>query len=71
MAPRGAERVVLRTGDDPRTARCVAEALGVEEVHAGLLPEDKLTRIRAVQERGEAVALVGEISLLLSGRPSP
>src|SRR5690606_38924969 len=35
----GIERIVMLTGDDPRTARAIAASAGIDEVHAGLLPE--------------------------------
>jgi Cd2+/Zn2+-exporting ATPase len=51
-------RSVMLTGDNPRTARAIASALGVE-VHANLLPEDKLREIAALKARA-SVAMVGD-----------
>ena len=56
----GVRRIVMLTGDDPRVAAAVAAEVGITEVHAGLLPEDKLTVIRRLQTDGEVVAMVGD-----------
>jgi Cu+-exporting ATPase len=51
---------VLLTGDNERTARSVAEAVGIEHVRANVLPEDKVEEVRRLQEAGEVVAMVGD-----------
>jgi Cd2+/Zn2+-exporting ATPase len=52
----GAERIVMLTGDHEDVARATAAAVGIEEVHAGLLPEDKQEWVRRlVAEHGIAV----------------
>ena len=56
----GIEQIVLLTGDNQVTANSVAESLGIEMVHAELLPEDKLTVIRQLQRKYENVAMVGD-----------
>ncbi len=53
-------RTVLLTGDNPGSAAAIGSALGVEDVRAGLLPEDKTSAIRALRERGGIVAMVGD-----------
>ncbi|HEV2930282.1 MAG TPA: heavy metal translocating P-type ATPase [Propionibacteriaceae bacterium] len=53
-------RPVLLTGDHEATAYAVADAVGIEEVIAGVLPTGKLTAIRRRQESGERVAMVGD-----------
>ncbi len=53
-------RVLMLTGDNERVARAMATQAGIEEVHAGLLPDDKLRLVRAAQGRGERVAFVGD-----------
>jgi len=55
----GVERVYLLTGDNPATARAVAEALGLDGYRAGLLPADK---VAAVKELGRdlPLAMVGD-----------
>ena len=56
----GIRKVVMLTGDAPRVAEAVAASLGIDEVYAGLLPEDKLQAVRRLQERGHVVAMVGD-----------
>ena len=51
---------VLLTGDHKNAAEAIASQLGIREVHAGCLPEDKLNHIGAYQERGEAVCMIGD-----------
>jgi len=53
-------RTVMLTGDNQRTARAVADAVGIEEVRAGLLPEGKVKAIRELQAAGHVVAMVGD-----------
>lgn len=56
----GIKKIVLLTGDNSRTAEALAAELGIEEVSAELMPEDKLTEIRRLQEQGYQVAMVGD-----------
>ena len=56
----GVRRIAMLTGDNARTASIVANAAGITEVHAGMLPDDKLAWIRDAQEKGEVVAMVGD-----------
>jgi len=56
----GIDRFVVLTGDNEHTARAVAEQVGVDEVRARLLPEDKVTAIRELQAAGRRVAMVGD-----------
>ena len=51
---------VLLTGDAPGPARAVAEELGIAEVEAQCLPEDKMARIERMEEGGHRVAMVGD-----------
>ncbi|WP_110943738.1 heavy metal translocating P-type ATPase [Streptomyces niger] len=55
----GAEPALL-TGDNARTAARTADESGLTDVRAGLLPEDKVAAVRAWQERGERVLVVGD-----------
>jgi Cu+-exporting ATPase len=59
MRRRGLE-VVLLTGDTEATARAVAGRVGITEVHAGVRPEDKANRVKALQAERRAVAMVGD-----------
>jgi Cd2+/Zn2+-exporting ATPase len=56
----GVRRILMLTGDHPKVAAAVAAEVGISEVHAALLPEDKLTVIRQLQADGEVVAMVGD-----------
>ncbi|MCK6210458.1 cation-translocating P-type ATPase [Georgenia sp. EYE_87] len=56
----GVRRVVMLTGDAPAVAEAIGRATGVDEVRAGLLPEDKLDAVRELQRRGLTVAMVGD-----------
>ena len=53
-------RVAMVTGDDRRTAEAVARGLGIEEVAAEVLPEDKAARVEAMRQGGRRVAFVGD-----------
>jgi Cu+-exporting ATPase len=53
-------KIVMATGDNETTARAVAGRLGIDDVHAGLRPEDKLTLIENLQREGQVVAMAGD-----------
>ncbi|MEZ4256854.1 MAG: copper-translocating P-type ATPase [Polyangiales bacterium] len=53
-------RVVMATGDNGTTARSVAEAVGVDEVLAELVPERKADTIRRLRQEGHVVAMAGD-----------
>ncbi|MCX6082124.1 MAG: cation-translocating P-type ATPase [Chloroflexi bacterium] len=56
----GLKRIVMLTGDDRITAMSIAHQVGIEDVRAELLPEDKLAIIRELQKEGHVVAMVGD-----------
>lgn len=53
-------KVIMATGDNERTAKAVASTLGIDEIRAGVLPEDKSDLIRALQAQGHKVAMAGD-----------
>lgn len=53
-------RTVMLTGDQQKTAEAVAALVGVDDVFAGVLPDQKEAKIRELQEAGERVAMVGD-----------
>jgi Cd2+/Zn2+-exporting ATPase len=57
---RGIERIVMLTGDHEATARTVAARIGVDDYHAGLLPAEKVARIRELEAEHGRVAMVGD-----------
>jgi Cu+-exporting ATPase len=53
-------RLVMLTGDNRRTAEAVAGKLGIDEVIADVLPEDKVATVRLLKEKHEVVAMAGD-----------
>lgn len=53
-------RVVMLTGDNKATANAVAKQMGIDEVIAEVLPEDKSKEVTRLQQRGEKVGMVGD-----------
>ncbi|HEY8595472.1 MAG TPA: heavy metal translocating P-type ATPase [Devosiaceae bacterium] len=53
-------RIIMATGDTERTARAVAGRLGIDEIRAGILPEDKQKLVDELHERGAIVAMAGD-----------
>lgn len=56
----GVRHVLMLTGDDRRTAEAIAAQAGITEVHAELLPEEKLAIIRKLKQEGNVVAMTGD-----------
>lgn len=56
----GVKHVVMLTGDNRVTAQAIAREVGIDEVHAELLPEDKLAKIESLVARFGTVAMVGD-----------
>lgn len=53
-------QLVMLTGDNPLTAYTIAQELGIEQVIAGVLPTEKAEAIKALQRKGEKVAMIGD-----------
>ena len=53
-------RVVMATGDNERTAKAVAARLGIDEIRADVLPQDKARIIQELQAQGRKVAMAGD-----------
>lgn len=56
----GISKIVMMTGDSERTARAVAEKVGVDEFHAEVLPEDKAEYVRCEKAKGRKVIMIGD-----------
>ncbi len=56
----GVEKVVMLTGDTRLVAEAVGKATGIDEIHASLLPEDKLDVVAQMQRQGHVMAMVGD-----------
>ena len=53
-------KIVMATGDNATTAKAVASQLGIDEVRAGMRPEEKLALIDELQRQGKVVAMAGD-----------
>ncbi|WP_448325902.1 copper-transporting P-type ATPase [Sulfitobacter sp. M13] len=53
-------RIIMATGDNERTARAVAGRLGIDEIRADVMPEDKARIIKELQAEGHKVAMAGD-----------
>lgn len=56
----GIKKMVMLTGDNRHTAELVANTLGLDEFHAELLPEDKVTYVKKLKDAGHVVAMAGD-----------
>ncbi|MBZ9660382.1 heavy metal translocating P-type ATPase [Mesorhizobium sp. ESP-6-4] len=53
-------RIIMATGDNERTARAIAGRLGIDEVRAGLLPDEKGALVEELRAKGAGVAMAGD-----------
>ena len=53
-------KTYMLTGDNERTARVIAEKLGIDDVIAEVSPEDKYKKVKELQEQGKKVAMIGD-----------
>ena len=60
LKDRGIEHVIMLTGDNRQVADRVADKIGIDDVYADLLPEDKVNAIKDAQQRFGPVAMVGD-----------
>lgn len=60
LRSQGIKQIYMLTGDNKHTARLVGDTLGLDAVHAELLPEDKVTWVNTLQAQGLHVAMVGD-----------
>lgn len=56
----GVKHVVMLTGDNEHTARAVADEVGIDEVAAQLMPEDKVAKVKELVDAGHRVAMIGD-----------
>ena len=56
----GVRRIALLTGDHAAAAAAIAEQVGIDDVHADLLPQDKVERLAAIEKQYGSVAMVGD-----------
>jgi Zn2+/Cd2+-exporting ATPase len=56
----GVKKIIMLTGDNSRTANAVAREVGIDEVRAELLPEDKVTAIEELTAQYDVVAMIGD-----------
>ena len=53
-------RIIMATGDNERTAKSIGARLGIDEIRADVLPQDKARIVRELQEAGHKVAMAGD-----------
>lgn len=53
-------KIVMLTGDDEKTAKYIASLVGIDDVVAHVLPQDKLEKIKELQSQGRVIAMAGD-----------
>jgi Zn2+/Cd2+-exporting ATPase len=56
----GIERLVLLTGDNQTTAKSIAQEVGIDEVYAELLPQEKVDQVKRLMQDGTLVGMIGD-----------
>ncbi|MFV5695786.1 heavy metal translocating P-type ATPase [Flavobacterium sp. LB3P122] len=56
----GIQNIIMLTGDNPETAKHIANQIGITDFRANLLPEDKINIIKELQKDGSKIAMVGD-----------
>ena len=60
LREQGFSKIVMMTGDSERTARVIADEVGVDEYHSAVLPEDKANYIKREHEAGRKAIMIGD-----------
>lgn len=60
MRDKGIKHIVMLTGDNHHTAQAVAQELNIDEVHAELLPEDKVRHVKRLKDEGRIISMAGD-----------
>lgn len=60
MRDKGINHIVMLTGDNHHTAQAVAQELNIDEVHAELLPEDKVRHVKRLKDEGRIISMAGD-----------
>lgn len=60
LKEKGIKKVIMLTGDKKEVADYIGKEVGVDQIYAGLLPQDKVTRVQELIDKGEKVAFVGD-----------
>src|SRR5690606_21366463 len=56
----GIRETIMLTGDHDRTARKIADQLGISKVYSNLMPEEKVQKMQSIMKQGKIVAMVGD-----------
>jgi len=56
----GVKRIALLTGDNQRTAKYIAHEAGIDEYYSGLLPEDKIAKLKEIKKTSRKVGMIGD-----------